>query len=62
MAEPTDRRCPKCGARITVERVDHHFSGDERLICPQHGIVGYLDDRRGGVYSRHQDTMDDNDD
>jgi len=61
MSDP-NRKCPKCGARLKIERVDHHLAGHERLVCPQHGTVGHLDDNRGRVYSRHRDETDEEDD
>ena len=36
------RLCPKCGARLTVERMDHYLTGHERVFCPVHGEVGRL--------------------
>lgn len=36
------RKCPRCGARLTVERIDHHLTGQERLFCPRHGEVASL--------------------
>lgn len=60
-APPSERKCPKCGARLAVERVDHHLSGSEKLLCPKHGPVGYLDDNRGRSSPRRGD-VDANDD
>ena len=62
MSDPTDRKCPKCGARLRVERVDHHLAGNEKLICPQHGNIGRLDDDRRSVYGRRRDEIEDDDD
>lgn len=39
-------RCPKCGARLSAERLDHHLTGQERLFCPEHGDVGSLGQMR----------------
>lgn len=57
MTDPTNRRCPKCGARLKVERVDHHLGGNERLLCPQHGTVGRLDDDRRRGYGRYREEF-----
>jgi len=35
-------KCPKCGAHLSAERLDHHLTGQERLFCPQHGEIGSL--------------------
>ena len=47
------RKCPKCGAHLSAERLDHHLTGQERLFCPQHGDVGSLGQRR------HRDRRED---
>lgn len=44
------RTCPRCGARLTLERLDHHLIGQERLFCPKHGEVGSLAKPRAGDY------------
>lgn len=62
MSDPSDRKCPKCGARLKVERADHHLTGQEKLICPLHGSVGRFDDDRRGVYGRHREEIEDEDD
>lgn len=54
-----ERKCPKCGARLRVERVDHNLSGHEKLICPHHGTVGHLDDNAHRVYGSHRQDDDD---
>ncbi|HEY3637961.1 MAG TPA: hypothetical protein VGK90_07385 [Rhizomicrobium sp.] len=36
------RTCPRCGARLTIEQVDHQLTGHERLFCPLHGEMGSL--------------------
>lgn len=46
MTELTQYKCPKCGARLKVERIDHHLAGHEKLICPLQGSVGRFDDGR----------------
>lgn len=49
--EETARRCPKCGARLNAERVDHHLTGQERVFCPQHGEIGSLRTIRAHDYA-----------
>ncbi|HEX4079285.1 MAG TPA: hypothetical protein VHX61_10500 [Rhizomicrobium sp.] len=46
----TERRCPKCGTRLSVERLDHQLSGQERVFCPVHGEVGRLNPVRARDY------------
>lgn len=53
------RTCPKCGARLSTERLDHQLSGQERLFCPQHGEVGSLQEMRA---RRHRDEEAETDD
>jgi hypothetical protein len=62
MPELANTKCPKCGARLAVARVDHHLAGTEKLHCPRHGIVGGLDDNRRHVYGRHGDDSGETDD
>lgn len=57
-----DRKCPRCGARLRVERVDHNLAGNEKLVCPQHGTVGHLNDDQSRVYGRHRERDYDHDD
>jgi hypothetical protein len=50
MNDTPARKCPKCGARLTAERLDHQLSGQERLFCPLHGEVGILGKTRAHEY------------
>jgi hypothetical protein len=54
MTDALLRKCPKCGARLRAERVDHQLTGQERLFCPQHGEVGRLRQTRPHDYRDHR--------
>jgi hypothetical protein len=54
-----ERRCPKCGARLTIERLDHHLTGHERMFCPRHGEIGTLQAMTARDYERTRYEADD---
>jgi uncharacterized C2H2 Zn-finger protein len=50
MEDAPANKCPRCGALLSAERLDHHLTGQERLFCPQHGQVGSLQKTRAHDY------------
>jgi hypothetical protein len=46
----SQRTCPKCGAQLTIERLDHHLTGQERMFCPKHGEIGSFRKPHEGNY------------
>ncbi|HEX4160147.1 MAG TPA: hypothetical protein VHY79_16910 [Rhizomicrobium sp.] len=53
MNDAAVRKCPKCGAHLAAERLDHGLTGQERLFCPKHGEVGSLRQARAHDYPDH---------
>jgi len=58
MNDTPARGCPKCGARLTAEQLDHRLTGQERLFCPKHGEVGSLQEQRAHDYRDHRPDPD----
>jgi hypothetical protein len=58
MSDHSARKCPKCGARLSAERLDHQLTGQERLFCPLHGEVGSLTKTRAHDYGDDHPDLD----
>lgn len=49
--------CPQCGAKLLIEQLGTEPEPHDRVLCPEHGLIGTCEEIHAQVYEQYRNEI-----